>query len=243
MPRTQERLERLGYGADILEIRSMNYSQIDQLAYESGPFNFVLADLGVSSMQIDNPDRGFSFRAEGPLDLRLNPTRGRSAANRLKKMTLDELQNMLVENADEPHAGLIARTIIASIKKGMEISTTTQLRNIIEEALKLVPKISDDDIKKSCQRCFQALRIDVNQEFEVLDEFLEKLPDVLAQEGRVAILSFHSGEDRRVKKSFKLFFREGVYREIAAEPIRPSDKECHENSRARSAKLRWAIKA
>ena len=243
LPRTQERLAHLGYGADILEIRSMNFSQIDQLAYESGPFNFVLADLGVSSMQIDNPDRGFSFRAEGPLDLRLNPTRGRSAANRLKKMTLDELQNMLVENADEPHAGLIARTIIASIKKGMEISTTTQLRNIIEEALKLVPKISDDDIKKSCQRCFQALRIDVNQEFEVLDEFLEKLPDVLAQEGRVAILSFHSGEDRRVKKSFKHFFREGVYREIAAEPIRPSDKECHENSRARSAKLRWAIKA
>ena len=243
LPRTQERLGQLGYGPDVLEIRQMNFSQIDQLACESGPFNFVLADLGVSSMQIDNPDRGFSFRAEGPLDLRLNPTRGRSAANRLKKMTLDELQNMLVENADEPHAGLIARTIIASIKKGMEISTTTQLRNIIEEALKSVPKISDDDIKKSCQRCFQALRIDVNQEFEVLDEFLEKLPDVLAQEGRVAILSFHSGEDRRVKKSFKLFFREGVYREIAAEPIRPSDKECHENSRARSAKLRWAIKA
>ncbi len=243
LPRTQERLERLGYGSDVLEIRQMNFSQIDQLAFESGPFNFVLADLGVSSMQIDNPDRGFSFRAEGPLDLRLNPTRGRSAANRLKKMTLDELQNMLVENADEPHAGLIARTLISSMKNGMEISTTTQLRNIIEEALKFVPKISDDEIKKSCQRCFQALRIDVNQEFEVLDDFLEKLPDVLAKEGRVAILTFHSGEDRRVKKSFKHFFREGVYRDIAPELIRPSDKECRENSRARSAKLRWAIKA
>ena len=106
-----------------------------------------------------------------------------------------------------------------------------------------VPKISEDEIKKSCQRCFQALRIDVNQEFEVLDEFLEKLPDVLAKEGRVAILTFHSGEDRRVKKSFKYFLREGVYREIAPEPIRPSDNECRENSRARSAKLRWAIKA
>ena len=243
LPRTQERLERLGYGSDVLEIRQMNFSQIDQLAFESGPFNFVLADLGVSSMQIDNPDRGFSFRAEGPLDLRLNPTRGRSAANRLKKMTLDELQNMLVENADEPHAGVIARAIISSMKNGMEISTTTQLRNIIEEALKFVPKISDDEIKKSCQRCFQALRIDVNQEFEVLDDFLEKLPDVLAKEGRVAILTFHSGEDRRVKRSFKHFFREGVYRDIAPEPIRPSDKECRENSRARSAKLRWAIKA
>jgi 16S rRNA (cytosine1402-N4)-methyltransferase len=243
LPRTQERLERLGYGADILQIRQMNFSQIDQLAYESGPFNFVLADLGVSSMQIDNPDRGFSFRAEGPLDLRLNPTRGRSAASRLKKMTLDELQNMLVENADEPHAGLIACAIISSLKKGMEISTTTQLRNIIVEALKSVPKISEDEMKKSCQRCFQALRIDVNKEYEVLDEFLAKLPDVLAKDGRVAILTFHSGEDRRVKKSFKQFFREGVYREIASEPVRPSDQECRDNSRARSAKLRWAIKA
>lgn len=243
LPRTQERLERLGYGPDILEIRQMNFSQIDELACEAGPFNFVLADLGVSSMQIDNPDRGFSFRAEGPLDLRLNPTRGRSAATRLKKMSLDELQSMLMENADEPHAGVIARTIISSMKKGMEISTTTQLRNIIKEALNPVPKISEEEIKKSCQRCFQALRIDVNQEFEVLDEFLEKLPEVLAKEGRVAILTFHSGEDRRVKKSFKNFLREGVYREIAPEPIRPSDKECRENSRARSAKLRWAIKA
>ena len=243
LPRTQERLERLGYGPEILEIRQMNFSQIDELACEAGPFNFVLADLGVSSMQIDNPDRGFSFRAEGPLDLRLNPTRGRSAATRLKKMSLDELQSMLMENADEPHAGVIARTIISSMKKGMEISTTTQLRNIIKEALNPVPKISEEEIKKSCQRCFQALRIDVNQEFEVLDEFLEKLPEVLAKEGRVAILTFHSGEDRRVKKSFKNFLREGVYREIAPEPIRPSDKECRENSRARSAKLRWAIKA
>lgn len=243
LPRTQERLERLGYGPDILEIRQMNFSQIDELACEAGPFNFVLADLGVSSMQIDNPDRGFSFRAEGPLDLRLNPTRGRSAATRLKKMSLDELQSMLMENADEPHAGVIARTIISSMKKGMEISTTTQLRNIIKEALNPVPKISEEEIKKSCQRCFQALRIDVNQEFEVLDEFLEKLPEVLAKEGRVAILTFHSGEDRRVKKSFKNFLREGVYREIAPEPIRPSDKECRENSRARSAKLCWAIKA
>ena len=243
LPRTQERLERHGYGPEILEIRQMNFSQIDELACEAGPFNFVLADLGVSSMQIDNPDRGFSFRAEGPLDLRLNPTRGRSAATRLKKMSLDELQSMLMENADEPHAGVIARTIISSMKKGMEISTTTQLRNIIKEALNPVPKISEEEIKKSCQRCFQALRIDVNQEFEVLDEFLEKLPEVLAKEGRVAILTFHSGEDRRVKKSFKNFLREGVYREIAPEPIRPSDKECRENSRARSAKLRWAIKA
>ena len=243
LPRTKERLERLGYGPAILTIRQMNFAQIDQLAYESGPFHFVLADLGVSSMQIDNPDRGFSFRSEGPLDLRMNPTRGQPAASRLKKMQLDELQDMLVENADEPHAGAIARAIVSSVQKGVEIATTTQLRNIIKAALKFVPQINEEEIKKSCQRCFQALRVDVNREFEVLDQFLEKLPDVLAPGGRVAILSFHSGEDRRVKKSFKYYFREGVYCEIAPEPIRPSAEECRANSRARSAKLRWAIKA
>ena len=243
LPRTKDRLERLGYDSEILEIKQMNFSKIDQIAPESGSFNFVLADLGVSSMQIDNPERGFSFKSDGPLDLRLNPKRGNSAANRLKKMTLDDLQYMLIENADEPHSEVIARAIISNIKKGIDISTTTQLRNIIKDALKVVPKISEDEIKKSCQRTFQALRIDINDEFEVLDAFLEKLPDVLAKDGRVAILSFHSGEDRRVKKSFKRFFQEGIYREIAPDPIRPSSEECHSNSRARSAKLRWAIKS
>ena len=243
LPRTQERLARLGYGEEILEVRQLNFAQIDQLAAEVGPFHFVLADLGVSSMQIDNPERGFSFRTEGPLDLRLNPTMGSSAANRLKKMPLEKLQAMLIENADEPHAAVIARAIAASTKTGMGLSTTTQLRNLIKDALKVVPQISDEEVKKSCQRCFQALRIDINREFEVLDEFLEKLPDVLAPGGRVAILTFHSGEDRRVKKSFKHFLREGVYRDIATEPIRPSAEECHANSRAKSAKLRWAIRA
>ena len=177
------------------------------------------------------------------MDLRLNPTMGSSAANRLKKMTLEKLQAMLIENADEPHAAVIARSIVASTKTGTDLSTTTQLRNLIKDALKAVPQISDEEVKKSCQRCFQALRIDINREFEVLDEFLEKLPDVLAPGGRVAILTFHSGEDRRVKKSFKHFLREGVYRDIATEPIRPSAEECHANSRAKSAKLRWAIRA
>ncbi|GLC32569.1 16S rRNA (cytosine(1402)-N(4))-methyltransferase RsmH [Clostridium omnivorum] len=243
LPRTKDRLERLGYGSEIIEIKQMNFSQIDQITSKSEPFNFVLADLGVSSMQIDNPERGFTFKAEGPLDLRLNPKMGISAADLLKEMTLFEIEDMLIENADEPHAAVIARAILSSINKGIDITTTTQLRNIIKDALKYVPKIKEDDIKKSCQRTFQALRIDVNNEFEVLDEFLEKLPSVLAKGGRVAILTFHSGEDRRVKKSFQYFFREGVYSEIAPEPIRPSAEECHVNSRARSAKLRWAIKS
>jgi 16S rRNA (cytosine1402-N4)-methyltransferase len=243
LPRTKERLERLGYGPEILDIKQMNFSKIDQIIPESGPLNFVLADLGVSSMQIDNPERGFTFKFEGPLDLRLNPKAGISAAELLKEMTLFEIEDMLIENADEPHAARIARAIISSIKNGIDITTTTQLRNIIKDALQYVPHIKQDDVKKACQRTFQALRINVNKEFEVLDEFLEKLPNVLTKGGRVAILTFHSGEDRRVKKSFQYFLREGVYSEIATEPIRPSAEECHVNSRARSAKLRWAIKA
>jgi len=244
LPRTQERLERLGYSPEILTIRQMNFSQIDQIAFESGPLNFVLADLGVSSMQIDNPERGFSFKREGPLDLRMNPKRGKSAAARLKTMSEDEIQGMLTENADEPHAAAIARAIISEIKRGIDISTTTQLEQVIKSALKFIPeKNRNDEIKKSCQRCFQALRIDVNNEFEVLYEFLEKLPAALARGGRVAILSFHSGEDRLVKKSFQRFLREGIYCEIAPNPILPSPEECKSNGRARSAKLRWAIKA
>jgi 16S rRNA (cytosine1402-N4)-methyltransferase len=244
LPRTQERLERLGYGPEILTIRQMNFSQIDQVALESGPLDFVLADLGVSSMQIDNPDRGFSFKSEGPLDLRLNPNKGKSAAARLKTMSEEEIQGMLIENSDEPHAKEIARAIVSEMKKGVDISTTTQLQQIIKDALKSIPgKNKNDEIKKSCQRCFQALRIDVNKEFEVLYTFLEKLPSVLAPGGRVAILTFHSGEDRLVKKSFQRFFREGVYSEIAPGPILPSPEECRSNGRARSAKLRWAVKA
>jgi 16S rRNA (cytosine1402-N4)-methyltransferase len=231
LPCTKERLERLGYGPEILELKQMNFSQIDEVTSKPESFNFILADLGVSSMQIDNPDRGFTFKAEGPLDLRLNPNAGISAAELLKEMTLFEIEDMLVENADEPHAEVIARAIISNIKKGIDISTTTQLQDIIKDALKPIPKIGEDEIKKSCQRCFQALRIDINREFDALDEFLEKLPDALTEGGRVAILTFHSGEDRRVKKSFKRFFNEGVYREIAPEPIRPSAEECHANSR------------
>ena len=243
LPLTKDRLARLGYGPELLDIRQMNFSDIDRIVSESGPFNFMLADLGVSSMQLDNPERGFSYKKDGPLDLRLNQEIGSSAADRLKEMTQEELEGMLIENSDEPYSAVIARAIFSNIKKGNDIETTTQLRYIIKEALKAVPKISEDDKNKSCQRCFQALRIDVNNEFEALDAFLEKLPGALAKGGRVAILSFHSGEDRLVKKSFKQFCREGIYREIAPEPIRPSAEECFLNSRAHSAKLRWAIKA
>ena len=243
LPKTRERLAALGFGPDVVEMKIMNFSQIDQIIFESGLLNFVLADLGVSSMQIDNPDRGFSFKIEGPLDLRLNPKNGIPASEFLKNVSRDELEELLQVNADEPHYIAIAKGITSKIKKGIKIETTTQLKEIIQEALEYLPEnIRKEETKKSCQRSFQALRIEVNDEFGVLDKFLEKLPYVLAPGGRVAILSFHSGEDRRVKKSFKELFRAGVYSEIAPDPIRPSAEESNTNPRARSAKLRWAIK-
>jgi 16S rRNA (cytosine1402-N4)-methyltransferase len=244
LPKTRERLAKQGYGPEILTIKQLNFANIDQVLPESGPLDFILADLGVSSMQIDNPERGFSYKTQGPLDLRLNPKKGISAADRLKQMTQAEIEGMLIENADEPYALEIAKAIVAEIKKKREITTTTQLQQVIEGALDFLPqKEKKEAVKKSCQRSFQAIRIDVNEEFEVLYEFLEKLPDVLAPGGRVAILSFHSGEDRLVKKSFKRLYREGVYSEIAKDIIRPSVEECYNNSRAKSTKMRWAIKA
>lgn len=242
--KTKARLQNLGYGEDILTVRLQNFADIDKVSREVGLFDFVLADLGVSSMQIDNPDRGFSYKVEGPLDLRMNPQKGISAAERLKQVTEEELQGMLLENSDEPYAAEIAETVIRYRRNGKEIETTTQLRSAIETALEFLPAGErKETVKKSCQRTFQALRIDVNSEFEVLYEFLEKLPDVLAPGGRVAILTFHSGEDRLVKKSFKRFFKEGIYKEISNEVIRPSAEECSRNSRARSTKMRWAVRA
>ena len=242
--KTKERLEKLGYGPEILTIRLENFANIDQVAAEAGKFDFILADLGVSSMQIDNPDRGFSYKVEGPLDLRMNPEKGISAAERLKDMTFDELQGMLQENADEPYAEEIAREVTDRLRKGGEIATTTQLYQAIGDALAFLPAADRKEaVKKSSQRTFQALRIDVNNEYEALYSFLEKLPEALAPGGRVAILTFHSGEDRLVKKSFKQFQKEGVYSEISNEVIRPSLEECSRNSRARSTKMRWAIRA
>jgi 16S rRNA (cytosine1402-N4)-methyltransferase len=244
LPRTKERLLNLGFGPDLLTMIPMNFSDIDMLALEYGKLDFVLADLGVSSMQIDHPERGFSYKTEGPLDLRMNPNIGVPASIRLRELKEAEIEGMLVENADEPYALEIAQAISSAYKKGKDISTTTELKKIITDALKFIRADErDEEIKKSCQRSFQALRIDVNHEFEVLYEFLEKLPLILSPGGRVAILSFHSGEDRLVKKSFQHYFREGVYEKVAPEFIRPSMDEQTSNSRARSAKLRWAIKS
>lgn len=242
--KTQERLRGLGFGEDILTVKLINFANIDEVANEAGKFDFVLADLGVSSMQIDNPERGFSYKIDGPLDLRMNPLKGTSAAQRLHEITQEEFVGMLVENSDEPYAEEIAQKVFGLMRQGNPMDTTTALREAIASALYFVPKAEQQDaIKKSCQRCFQALRIDVNSEFEVLYSFLEKLPNVLNPGGRVAILTFHSGEDRLVKQSFKALEREGVYSSVSKDVIRPSAEECRNNGRARSTKMRWAIRS
>lgn len=243
--KTKKRLSDLGFGEDILTVKLQNFRDIDKVAADAGKkFDFVLADLGVSSMQIDNPERGFSYKIDGPLDLRMNPQKGKSGAERLQELTYAEIVGMLTENSDEPYAEQIARTIMRYRNKGVYISTTTQLRECITEALSFLPKNEQKEtIKKSCQRVFQAIRIDVNSEFEVLYEFLEKLPNVLAPGGRAAILTFHSGEDRLVKRSFKELHRAGVYSDVARDVIRPTPEECVKNRRARSTKMRWAVRA
>ena len=224
--KTKKRLEDLGFGEDILTIKLQNFCTIDEIAKEVGGFDFLLADLGVSSMQIDNPKRGFSFKADGPLDLRLNQEAGISAAERLEHITR------------------LAKAITDEIRKGNHMDTTTKLRQVIEKTLDFLPeKEKKETIKKTCQRTFQALRIDVNREFEVLYEFMEKLPGALKPGGRAAILTFHSGEDKLVKKALKAGYKEGIYSDYSKDVIRPSAQECAQNGRARSTKMRWAIKS
>lgn len=242
--KTKARLAGKGYGDEILTVMLRNFAEIREVAEENGKFDFVLADLGVSSMQIDNPKRGFSYKTEGPLDLRMNPQKGISAAERLRNVTEEEFAGMLEENADEPYAAKIAKAAVLHMRQGNAIETTTDLKRVIEKALSFLPEAERKEaVKKSCQRTFQALRIDVNQEYESLYALLESLPDALASGGRAAILTFHSGEDRLVKKALKQGYREGLYSEIATEVIRPSAEECRKNSRAHSTKMRWAVRS
>lgn len=242
--KTTERLRQAGYGEEILTVIQTNFANLAEVGNAHGPFDFLLADLGVSSMQIDNPARGFSYKLDGPLDLRLDPEHGTSAAQRLRELTADEFEGMLVENSDEPYAAQIAAEVYRRMRRGMPMDTTSALAEAVEAALAFLPdtKGKRDLVKKTNQRVFQALRIDVNSEFEVLEAFLEALPDVMAPGGRVAILTFHSGEDRLVKKAFKRYYKAGVFSEISQDVIRPTPEECRANGRARSTKLRWAVK-
>lgn len=239
LPRTEARLRALGYPPASLIIKQQNFAGIQKLLpLTDGGFDFVLADLGVSSMQIDNPQRGFTFKVAGPLDLRLNPQRGQSAAALLEGISEVNLEKMLHDNADEPFAKLLAPAICA--RRGT-VKTTTDLATIIRQVLdELVLEDREKLIVKTLQRCFQALRIAVNDEFSALDTLLRSLPWCLRPGARVAILTFHSGEDKRVMQAFEAGLAAGSYREISTEPIRASAQERFDNPRSKSARLRLA---
>lgn len=245
LPRTEARLRALNFPAAALVVRHINFADIATLLPEAGGgFDVVLADLGVSSMQIDNPARGFSFKADGPLDLRLDPTSGTSACELLQTVTRQRLRDLLVDNADEPYAIPLAAAL-----QGQYLATTIELADLVRQTLGASFKRSMPEeerqaqTKKALQRTFQALRIEVNNEFGVLDRFLALLPACLNPGGRVAILSFHSGEDRRVKKAFQAGERAGIYASVAPDPVRASFDERRANPRSSSAKLRWAVRA
>ena len=238
LPRTENRLRTAGFGEDSFVARRSNFAGLPNvLANEELPgADLILADLGVSSMQLDNPDRGFTYKDSGPLDMRMNPSRGEPASRLLAHLSVDKLARVLEENADEPHARLIA-----GILKQQPIATTTDLgRRVGEGVTAAYPRTGKREVEASIRRTFQALRIAVNDEFSALDALLRHLPLCLNPGGRVVILAFHSGEDRRVKKAFEAGRREGMYIAIADEVVRPSAEEVRANPRAASAKMRWA---
>jgi 16S rRNA (cytosine1402-N4)-methyltransferase len=234
LPRAEARLRELGFGPEIFTTHRSNFAGLPQVlaSVAAVGVDIILADLGVSSMQIDDPARGFSVKHEGPLDMRMNPQRGQPARILLEKIGADALSALLAENADEPHAAALARAL-----SGKAFPTTRSLATAIRAAL---PRLKEEDSDLTVRRVFQALRIAVNDEFSALDTFLRNLPACLNPGGRVAILTFHSGEDRRVKKSFEAGRRAGSYAEVASEVIRPTSAERNSNPRSASAKLRWA---
>jgi 16S rRNA (cytosine1402-N4)-methyltransferase len=256
LPKTEARLRAAGFGSKIFTVIRSNFAGLpqalasvaavhdrrgesDDIAGRSQSAatgaDCILADLGVSSMQIDDPTRGFSVKTDGPLDMRMNPQRGFPASALLEKTSPDTLAKLLQENADEPRAGELAEVLA-----GKKFTTTKTLAAAIRTSL---PRLSKDEHNLTVRRVFQALRIAVNDEFSALDMLLRHLPMCLNPGGRVAILTFHSGEDRRVKKSFEAGLRAGLYADIAREVIRPTPEERHDNPRSSPAKLRWARKA
>jgi 16S rRNA (cytosine1402-N4)-methyltransferase len=241
--RAEARLLAAGIPRESLVVRRSNFAGLPQVlaALELSTVDMVLADLGVSSMQIDDPARGFSIKFNGPLDMRMNPSRGRPAADFLADLSEAQIIGMLEANADEPHARAIARAICEARGQG-PIARTSELARVIRGAVSGGSR-AESGADTSVRRVFQALRIAVNDEFGALEMFLRQLPACLNPGGRVAILTFHSGEDRRVKKAFQAGMRDGSYSRIAEDVIRPGVEEVRANPRASSAKLRWAVRA
>jgi 16S rRNA (cytosine1402-N4)-methyltransferase len=238
-PKTEARLRDLGYGPEIFQALRSNYAGIrkalDTLRWDS--VDFVFADLGCSSMQFDDPARGFTFKTDGPLDMRMNPERGIPASGWLAKVKSPLLADALREHSDEPRAEEIAAALA-----GKHFSGTLALAKTIR-SVPVVAKLDEERIDITVRRVFQAVRIAVNEEFTALDAFLRVLPSCLKPGGRAVILTFHSGEDRRVKKSFQSGLRDGIYATISDNVITAAPEERRANPRSIPAKLRWAIRA
>lgn len=240
LPKTEARLRAsVALEASIL-LRRMNFAGVAQFLAAEAPegVDGLLADLGVSSMQLDDPARGFSFKVDGPLDMRMNPRRGMSASALLSTLDRDRLAGILADNSDEPRARAVAEAILLSHAEKPIDTTLALVRNLRER----MSRLSADDLDLTIRRVFQALRIAVNEELDSLDTFLKQLPYPMKKGGRIAIITFHSGEDRRVKAAFKRGLEAGLYSSISKEVTRASFAEQHANPRSKSAKLRFAIR-
>lgn len=244
LPKTEARLRSLGFPDESLTVRRSNFAGLAQvLANEQiEGADVILADLGLSSMQIDDPNRGFTFKRPGPLDLRMNPERGQPASAVLKTIDREKLARVLEENSDEPRASFLAAEILKRQSRSA-ITTTSDLAQTLREAVESLPGTrSASDFESTVRRVFQALRILVNDEFSALETFLRRLPDCLKKGGRAAVLTFHSGEDRRVKKAFQRAVEDGLYVKVSEDVLRPSPEEIRSNPRSAPAKLRWAVR-
>ena len=228
--RARERLRRFGEAVDLVQGNFRDLAA--HVADWGGPADGVLFDLGVSSLQLETSARGFSFSLDGPLDMRMDTTRGRTAAELLRRISARELERILRDFGQERYARRIARAIVENRRR---LKTTGDLATLVE---RVVPR--RERRIHPATRTFQALRIAVNDELGALDRALADLPQWLAPGGRVAVISFHSLEDRIVKTRFRRFEAEGQLVVLTKKPLRPTAEEVAANPRARSARLRGA---
>jgi len=238
-PKAAARLLDLGFGTDQFKALRSNYAGIRKVldGLEIGALDFIFADLGCSSMQFDDPARGFTFKTDGPLDMRMNPDRGIPASEWLTKINARKLAEVFHGYSDEP----LAEEIAARVAGGKFAGT----RNLVS-AIRQVPEVArqiPEQIELTIRRVFQAIRIAVNEEFPALDSFLRQVPHCLKAGGCVAILTFHSGEDRRVKKALQAGLKEGIYSEVSDNVTVAGAEERRANPRSAAAKLRWAVRA
>ena len=249
LQRTADRLRGLNIDAAV-SVRRSNFAGLAKSLAAEGidGYDVIFADLGVSSMQIDDPLRGFSYKHDGPLDMRMDSRLKRTAADVLADMSADDLAAALVELADEEDAAAIAGEI-GRRRSSRPIRRTLELADAVLTAKGMSPrdwkraKSAEPGLQHPAARTFQALRMLVNDELGSLTALLREAPWCLRPAGRIGVLSFHSGEDRLVKHAFADGLRGGMYSAIADEVVRPSAAEVASNPRSRPAKFRWAVRA